>query len=182
MPDEAKKEIRAARVNVILFRYIAIIVLAFLFLLMLLGGSYIVLGRTQASAEMTIDANNTKADVFSSTKAEVDALSSSLSEARNILDQEILYSNVLINIGQQMPEGTVLERIALNSASFTGTPVSLKAYAVTNDAALALRERFQSSPFFTNVNFESVSETAGGIPGYPVSVSMTVTITRAAAQ
>jgi len=182
MPDNAKKEIRSARTNVILTRYIIIIVLAFAFLTMLLAGSYVVLTQAKQSAQRLIDANGTKAEVYSSTKAQVDTLSSGLSETKSILNQEVLYSKVLINIGQQMPTGTVIEKISLDAASFTGTPLSLKAYAKTTEAAVALREKFQSSPIFTNVSFESVSDTSGGIAGYPVSVSMTLTITKAATQ
>lgn len=182
MPDDAKKEIRSARVNVLLTRYIFVILLAFVFLALLLAGSYVVLTQTKQSAKQLIDANGTKAEVYSSTKVQVDALSSSLAETKSILDQEVLYSNVLMNIGQQMPAGTVIDKITLDAASFTGTPLSLKAYAKTSDAAVALRGKFQSSPIFTNVNFESVSDTAGGIPGYPVSVSMTLTITKLATQ
>ena len=182
MPDQAKKEIRSARVNVILVRYMTIILLAFGFLVLLLAGSYFILMQTKQSQQQLIEANAAKADVYSSTKAQVDALSSSLSEAKSILDQEILYSKVLVNIGQQMPPGTVIDKISLNTASFTGTPLTLKAYAKTTDAAVALREKFQTSPIFTNVNFESVSDTSGGIAGYPVSVAMTLTITKAATQ
>ena len=181
MPDTIKKEIHSARVNVILTRYIIVILLAFAFLVLLLAGSYFVLTQTKNSAQQLVSANDTKAEVYSSTKAQVDALSSRLSETKVLLDQEILYSNVLINIGQQMPEGTVLSGITLDSASFAGTPVSLKAYAKTTEAAVALREKFQSTPIFTNVNFESVSDT-DGISNYPVSVSMTLTVTRAAAR
>jgi len=182
LPDNVKKEIRSARVNVILIRYIIVIILAFAFLVLLLAGSYVVLTQTKMSAQQTIDSNGTKAAVFSSTKAQVDALSSSLGETKTILDQEVLYSNVLMNIGQQMPAGTVIDKITLDATSFTGTPITLKAYAKTTDDAVALRSKFQSSPIFTNVNFESVSDSAGGISGYPVSVSMTLTITKAAAQ
>lgn len=181
MPDNAKQEIRSARLNVVLGRYIIVILFAFGFLVLLLAGSYIVLTQTKQSAQRLIDANGTKADVYSTTKAQVEALSSSLSQTKTILDQEVLYSNVLMNIGQQMPAGTVLSSIALNTASFTGTPVTLKAYAKTTDDAVALREKFQSSPIFTNVNFDSVSDSAG-INGYPVGVSMTLTVTRAATQ
>lgn len=181
MPEEAKKEIRSARLNVILGRYIIVILFAFGFLVLLLAGSYIVLTQTKESALRLTDTNSTKADVYSNTKAQVDALSSSLSETKTILNQEILYSNVLMNIGQQMPAGTVLSSIALNAASFTGTPVTLKAYAKTNDDAVALRQKFQSTPIFSNVNFDSVSD-SDGIDGYPVSISMTLVITRMAAQ
>lgn len=181
MPDDAKKEIRAARTNVILTRYIIVIVLAFAFLVLLLAGSYLVLGQTKSSAQQVIDSNDTKAEVYSTTKAQVDALSAGLSETKRILDDEVQYSHVLTNIGQQMPAGTVLSGITLDSTSFVGTPVTLKAYAKTTEAAVALREQFQSTPIFTNVNFESISDT-DGINGYPVSVSMTLTVTKAAAQ
>lgn len=180
MPDEMKTELRAARINVVLARYIFVILLAFAFLALLLAGSYVVLAQTKASAEQLVDANDSKAAVFSATKAQVDALSASLAQTKTILNQEVLYSNVLVNIGQQMPAGTVLDSITLDSASFTGTPLKLKAYAKTTDAAVSLRERFQASPIFSGVNFESVSDTGGGISGYPVSVSMTLTVTKEA--
>jgi len=181
LPGDAKKEIRSARINVVLTRYIIVILFASGFLVLLLTGSYVVLTQAKAGNELLIDASDTRAEVYSSTKAQVDSLSGSLSQAKTILDQEILYSNVLINIGQLMPTGTVLEKIELSAESFTGTPVSMKAYAKTNNDAVVLRERFQSSPIFSNVNFTSISDSAG-ISGYPVSIAMTVTITKAATQ
>lgn len=180
MPDAAKKEIRSARVNVVLTRYITVIIFAFAFLVLLLAGSYFVLEQTKDSAQRLIDANGTKAQVYSTTKAQVDALSASLSQTKSILNQEVLYSNVLMNIGQQMPAGTVIDSITLNAASFTGTPVALKVYAKTNDAAVALREKFQGTTIFSNVNFDSVSDSSG-IAGYPVSVAITLTVTKEAA-
>jgi cell division protein FtsB len=181
MPDERKKEIRSARVNVILGRYIIVILFAFAFLVLLLVGSYVVLTQTKQSAQRLIDANSTRADTYSTTKAQVDALSTSLADTKSILNQEVLYSNVLIHIGQQMPAGTVLGGITLNAASFAGTPVTVKAYAKTNNDVVALRQKFQGTPLFTAVNFDSVSDT-GGIDGYPVSVSITLTVTRVASQ
>jgi len=182
MPDGEKQEIRAARTNVILARYIIVILCAFGFLILLLAGSYVVLTQTKEAAQRLVSSNSTKATAdYSATKAQVDALSASLSQTKTILDQEVLYSNVLMNIGQQMPAGTVLQGVTLNAASFTGTPVIVKAYAKTTDDAVTLRQKFQSTPIFTNVNFDSVSD-SGGIDDYPVSVSITLTITRAAAQ
>jgi len=81
-----------------------------------------------------------------------------------------------------MPEGTVIDKMSLNAASFTGTPVSLKIYTKTNEATVALRQKFQSTPLFSNVNFESVSGSSSGIAGYPVSISLTLTLNKAGAQ
>ena len=182
MPDEAKVELRAARTNIVLIRYIFVIFLACLFLGFALFGSVVLLNRTAASSQQLIDANDTKAEVYSSTKAQVDALSSSLTEAKNILDQEVLYSNVLMNIAQQMPAGTIIDKITLNADSFGATPLTLKVYAKTTDDAVNLRERFQNSPSFSNVSFQTISDTSEGIDGYPISATMTLTLNKVSTQ
>ncbi|MFZ3010123.1 MAG: hypothetical protein WA030_03860, partial [Candidatus Microsaccharimonas sp.] len=75
MPDDIKVQLRAARNNVLLMRYITVIFFAALFLGTILVGAYYLLEQTRISAQKLIDANDTKAEVYSSTKAQVDALS-----------------------------------------------------------------------------------------------------------
>lgn len=182
LPDEAKAELRAARVNVLLIRYMGVIFAAFAFLVLILFGSYFLLDQTKASSQALIDANDTKAEVYSSTKTQVDALSAQLAEAKGILDQEILYSNVLVNFGQQMVPGTIIDKISLDSSSFSGGSLSLTVYAKTTDAAVTLRDRFQNSPFFTDVNFQTISDSSGGITDYPVSATMSLRLNRSITQ
>jgi Tfp pilus assembly protein PilN len=178
MPDNAKKQLRAARVNVLLVRYMGIIFLAFLFLVFILFGSHLLLNQTKASSQQLIDANDTKAEVYQATKTQVDALSAQLSEAKAILDVEVLYSKVLINFAQQMPAGTIIDKLSLESSSFSGTPLTLKVYAKSTDDAVALRDRFQTSQFFKDVSFQTITDNSGGIEGYPISATMTLTLDR----
>jgi len=182
MPDDAKIQLRAARTNVALIRYIIVIFFAVAFLALILFGSLFLLNLQKSSSQQLIDANNVRADVYSSTKSQVDGLSSSLSEAKGILDQEVLYSNVLVNFAGQMPAGTVIDKITLNAASFGTTPMTIQVYAKTTADAVALRDKFQSSPYFSKVSFQNISDSTGGIPGYPVSAMMTLSLTKAAAQ
>lgn len=179
MPYDTKKEIRSARVNVILSRYIIVILLAFGFLVLLLAGSYIVLAQTKESAQRLIDANGNKTSAYSSTQSQITALNNTLSQSQSVLSQDISYSNTLMNIGQQMPEGTVIDSLSLNTASFNGTPITFKAYAKTTDAMTALKNRFQSSPTFQNVK---VDPDTSSIDGYPIGMSITLSMTRAVAQ
>lgn len=179
LPDDMKLQFRAARVNVILLRYIFVIVLAFAFLALVLFGAYVVLSQTRANALQLIAVNDARADIYSDTRAQVESLSTSLAEARAILNDEISYSNVLVNFSQQMPAGTVIENMTLNTGSFTGTPLTLKVYAKSAPDITALRESFQNSPLFSNVNLQSVSDTTGGLSDYPVSATMTLTLNRA---
>lgn len=182
LPTDIKQDIRAARMNVVLTRYMIVILLSAVFLGMVAWGSFFLLGQIHSSSERLIEANDTKAAVYSKTKAQVDALSASLREAKGILDQEILYSNVLVNIAQQMPPNTVIDKISLDATSFSGTPLTLKVYAKSSADAIALRDKFQGSRFFSGVNFQSVSDTSGGIDGYPVSATITVTLNRTIAK
>lgn len=182
MPADLKKELRAARTNVILMRYIIVVCASAAFLAFVLWGAFFLLTQIQSSAKQLIEANDTKAAVYSETKTQVDSLSASLGEAKGILDREILYSNVLVNIAQQMPAGTVMDKITLDATSFSGTPLTLKVYAKTSADAVTLRDRFQNSSFFSNVSFQSVSDTNGGIEGYPVSATLTLTLNRSISQ
>lgn len=182
LPEEKKAEIRAARTNTLLIRYSAIILFALMFILSAMYVSYTVLGFTKTKSEEIIASNDIKAEVYSSTKAQVDTLSASLAETKQLLDGEILYSKVFVNIGQKMPPGTVLEKLSLDTSSFTGTPISTKAYAKTTNDILALRQSFESSPIFTGVTFKTVVESDTTVKGYPVSVDMTFSLTKAATQ
>ncbi|MDB5162132.1 MAG: Fimbrial assembly family protein [Candidatus Saccharibacteria bacterium] len=183
MPDGDKRELRAARTNVLLIRYITVIFLAAAFLGLILFGSIYLLDQTRLSSQNLIDANSTKASVFNETKAQVDALSGQLTETKNILDQEVLYSKVLTNIAQTMPAGTILDKLTLDSASLlNNTPTSLKIYAKKTDDAVKLQNNFQSSPFFANVTFQDLTDNGGAADSYPVSATMTLTLTKAITQ
>ena len=182
LPDDTKVQLRAARTNVLLVRYILVIFLAFAFAMLILVGAYFLLNLNKASAQQIIDANDTKAGVYSDTKTQVDALSAKLAEAKGLLDQELLYSKALENIGQQVPAGTIIDKISLDATSFNGTAMTLKVYAKTTAEALAMRDNFQNSPFFSNVSFQTVSDTNGGIANYPVSATLTVSLNKAIAK
>ena len=178
LSTERKDEIKAARVNVILLRYMAILSLAFVFIGAALYVSHSVLKATHASAEELIATNDVKADVYSETKQQVTALSAKLNDTRIILDQEIHYSQVLVEIGQLMPAGTVLGDLTLNAASFSGEAVEIKAFAKSTNEAGMLQSNFQGSRLFSQVTLKG-TETNQENSEYPVTVSMSVVLNRA---
>lgn len=181
LADERKDQIRAARVNVILSRYIAIIIMAVLFLVAVLYVSYTVLQKTKSSSDAIIQSNDLKANVYSGTKAQLDTLSSKLSQTKSILNQEVSYSHVLTTLGQLMPAGTILDSLELSDGTFNGTPVEIKAYAKTEADAQAIQSHFQSSPLFSAVTLKG-TDPANGTDGYPISVTLSVIFNRAGAK
>ena len=178
LSNDQKDDIRAARTNVILLRYMGIILLAIVFIIGIFYVSYTVLRTTMDSTDEIIASNDLKADVYSDTKQEVDALSAKLNEARGILNQEVRYSKLLPKLGQLMPAGTILGNIELSSATFNGTPVDIVVYAKSAGEATTLQSQFQSSPLFTQVTIKSTEET-GGPTAHPVKISLNVTFNKA---
>jgi Tfp pilus assembly protein PilN len=178
LSDERKDELKAARANTILVRYSVITLFAFAFITGALFVSYTVLESTMASAESRISANDVKSDVYVDTKKEVDGLSSKLTAARPLLDQEVRYSQLLVKLGQLMPAGTVLGDLTLTAANFTGEAVELKAYAKSTAEAGTLQTQFQASPLFSQVTPKSI-DTDQQVDGYPVTITMTVTFNKA---
>ena len=68
LPNGLKEDIRAARTNIVLLRYIALVVMALAFIMGVLYFYYIILQNTMASAQARIDANDVKAGVYSATR------------------------------------------------------------------------------------------------------------------
>ncbi len=186
-PDH-KKAIRAARVNVILSRYIGILVIGIVFLLGVLYVSHTILQQTKQHALEQIEANDIKADVYSDTKAQVDQLSTGLSQAKAILNQEVRYSKVLTSLAALMPQGTIIESLELGSTEAASspttqsTPITLKVLAKSSTEAVALQNQFRSSPLIVSPNFQSVTETGSDVEGYPASITMTFTLNAAGAR
>ncbi|MFZ1250140.1 MAG: PilN domain-containing protein [Candidatus Microsaccharimonas sp.] len=176
---ERKSEIRAARANVILWRYIVILLLAFLFIAGALYVSYTVLQSTMQSADNVIATNNERANVYNDTKQQVQKLSNTLNEANVAFGQEIHYSQLLTQLGQQLPAGAVLGEITLNNASFAGTPTEIKAYVKTVDDVTTLQSGLEASSLFSTVTLQSTDDKSG-IANYPVLVSFLVTLNKAA--
>lgn len=180
LPDDAKKEVRAARTNVKLVNYLIILGLGVIFLGGISTGVYFILLSNEADAKALVAENTSKSATFSSVRSDADTIRASLSSAKLILDNEVAYTKVMIGIAAVMPKGVVLEKLTLSPATF-GTPTTIQAYAKTTAAALALKDSFQQSPLFSNVTLESLA-TGAQTGEYPITINLGLTINKAAAQ
>ena len=181
LPNNTKNDIQAARENVILSRYIAIIVLAIIFILILFATSKIILTQTMETAQSRIETSSTKADTYSATQQQISELSDKLSDAKSLLDNDVRYSVILTTIAQNTPEGVVIKKLSLDTSIINGSPLEIIAYARSNTEASLLQTQFQSSGIFTQVSLKQ-TDASSGISGYPVAVTLSVTINKKAAQ
>jgi Tfp pilus assembly protein PilN len=181
LPLEEKRQLRAARGNTLLIRYNIFLLGAVAFLGLAVGFTYVYLNTAKANAESTIRENSAKVSNYASIEAQAQQFRDNLSVAKTILGNEVVYTKVITEIAKLLPPGVVLEALNLDAKTF-GTETTLVAKAKDYPSALALKDSFQKSPFFTNVHFLSISSDASSTPGYPFSVSLNVTIKKDAAK
>lgn len=178
LPRQHKHELVAARTNSLLIRYNVIMAGALVFLLMIIGGTFVYLSNAKATAENTIKDNESKVTGFADVEQQAQAFRQNLAIAKQILGREVNYTKVMLEMSQLLPDGVVLSSLNLDSATF-GTETTLTAQAKTYDQALALKDAFSKSSLFSNVHFQSISttETTGD---YPLTISLNVTFKKEA--
>ncbi len=180
LPADSKKEIRAARSNVTLINYLLLLGFGLVFLIVISVGVYVVLINTQASAEKLIDASRSKGASYSSVEAQSTALKAGLTNAKTILNEEVVYTKIITGIAALIPSGVVLDSLNLNPTTI-GAPTSLKFFAKSTTDALKLKDNFQSSSLFSSVSFEGLSSGAQG-GDYPVTATLNLTINKSASK
>jgi len=177
LPEERKREIRAARVNVLLLRYNFLTIGVVAILALLCAGTFVILQNNKQSALASVSESEAKTSSLSKVKEAADTYRQNLTLAGKIIDNGVSYTDIIIGITELMPKGTILDGLMLSGLSTGSTSanqqITFQAQAKNYAAAEALKCQFEQSTFFTNVYFQGLSEDANSNKGpYPVKVSM----------
>lgn len=179
LPPETKRQLRAARANVLLFRYTVLLAVSVGFLAIGTISVYFVMGAIKNNAENTITDNHSQISNYTAVQAEANEFRSNLSTAKSILDNEIIYSDTVLDIARIIPSGVVLSNLSLNAESF-GSPMVINASAKSYDRAIALKTSLEQSGMFSDVQFSTISGSTGegGSSSYPYSVTINATLNK----
>ncbi len=184
LPDETKRDIRAARMNVILLRYNLLAAGAALFLALVCLLFYAILRDNQSQALSATTDNNSKAKDYSETRKEAEEYRNNLAIADKIIDNGISYTNAIIAITKLLPEGVIFDNLNLNVGAF-GKDTMFAARAKDYSAANQLKTNFEKSDIFSDVHFQSISmnesESDTSVP-YPITIAISAKLDRTAAE
>lgn len=173
LPDQNKREIRAARMNVVLLRYNFFAMIAIGLLCTICVFFYLFLHTTQSSAASKTTENNEKAAAYAKTRTAADEYRNNLSVASKILANEVNYTNVIFTITKLLPSGVVLDGLSINTTDF-GKQLSFSAHAKSVEKAAELKQKFQESAMFSNVYLQNITDdsTNGASSPYPVAITI----------
>ncbi len=181
LPQAQQKEIKAARSNTLLLRYLILLIGALLFLIAALGITYVALTADAARADAAKTKNEQAASGYSETQTAATELRNELTSAKTLFDTEVRYSKVLLRLSSLLPAGTAIESLSIDNASFT-QPITLRIFIKGETQARQLQDNFKSSPYVTGVSMGRVSTSneAGG--EYPYTAELLFTFDRSIAQ
>ncbi len=177
LPISLKKDIKAARANSVLVKYLTVLVFGAIFLAMISYGAFLILDSLKSSASNIIQDNTSKSAKYLELKSQVQQADNQISGASNIINQEVKYSKILTGLANIMPAGTVIDQISLGNDIFLAKS-SITFYASTADAAATLKnslEKSTPSGLFRSVTFKSLSGSEQStVNGYNNNLSIDV--------
>lgn len=177
LPDNTKRQLRAARTNSSLIKYIMFLILSVIFLASVSAGSYLILNNSKTAAEKNIASSQTKSGSYLSVLNQANAISQNILQAKGILDKQISYSDIIIGLAKTLPEGVIINTLSLSDSTI-GTPITIKALGKTSDDSTLLKTNMQKSTQFSNYNLKSVSTDPNDTTGHPILISFEITINK----
>ncbi len=175
LPEETKKQLHAAHTNVLLVKYLGFLGIAVAFLVITCGLSYLLLSNNKSKLEQLEENSQSTVSLFSIAQKQLDTIHTNISNAKNIMDQQVTYSDIITSVAAALPTGIIIDKLTVNNASI-GKSMVITAHAKTADLASQLKDNFAKSPLFSNFVLQSVTNTNSSQSAYPVVVSISVTI------
>jgi len=178
LPDETKKQLRAARINVTLARYLIFLAFASGFLVLACGTSYLFLMNSRPSNTKPVSSTNqTETAAYDAAKAQYSTFTTSFSTAKTILDQQVSYSDIITSIGASLPTGVIIENLIIDGTKIN-SPITIQVKAKSADDAPKMKENFEKSTMFKSFSIQSVTTTQNDPSGYSVAISISLTINK----
>lgn len=183
LAPEMKRQIRAARINVVLLNYCVILSLTAVAVVGIFGAGTWVTMQERAEAETRKAQAEQDAGQFAKTKQEAESFANDLKQAKTILASEVSFYDLITRIAAIVPEGVILSNFSLGT-NVLATPITINAKARSYEDAVKLKNSLADSPIFDVVNLSNASQeqtNAAQNPvgaRYPVSVTLSATFSK----
>lgn len=177
LSGEAKKELKSARRNVVLRKYVFTV----FFLMFVIAGSYAVgyglMFAQESSYKQQIAEYAPQKASYRETIREATEYNKNLSIAKSILSNELAYSSFTTLIARTLPKSVVLVGVNITTKDLE-KPIELNFAAKSYNDVLATKDAFENSPYFSDTKIRSTNKLPQG--SYPYQFSMIFTFDKTA--
>lgn len=150
-----KKELRAAKRNVVLRKYVVTLLSTAVLVAVAYGVGYLVLTSQEQSYRQELAQYEPQKAQYADTIALAAEYSKNLSIAKTILENEVVFSDYMLLLAKTTPSDAVLVNLATKSSALN-KPVELIFATKTYDDSLRVKEALEASPYFSDAKLKSV--------------------------
>jgi Tfp pilus assembly protein PilN len=173
LPRETKQQIRAARLNVVLVRYIVFLLISIVFVSGASVATYVYLNTQEETARRLAEIHSTSNTPDSITEQEAAEFRQQLNQIQSVVSQTPSYYSGLLNLTRNLPDGVILTSIDLDSQKLTD-PIVFDAIAKSTEVALTIEHGLNQSPqLFSGFTIQSMTNDSGDTE-YPVNVRFSI--------
>lgn len=179
LPPIAKKELAAARTNVLLLRYLILVVGVIAFLCIEMVVVFVFLNQQKDTSLATVQENENKSRELAPVKAAATSFNNDLAIAENIMSKQVSYTAILREFANTMPSGVVISDLTIDPTTI-GKPISMPLKAKSLQAVFDFKHLFNNSTYFEDVSIQTISDASQDGKNkdageYPVSATVNIT-------
>ena len=161
LPPARLLNMRIARNNVILRRYLELALLSMAIVAIAVIGAYYFLESQQNNSEQTASLARQKAEELAPVQKQAEELSVTINTISGLLSRNIKFSEMLTQIGGVMPSGSVLTGLQFSLQDLK-SPLVVSAQVENEERAAVLRNNLANSALFKSAEIKSIIEIEEG--------------------
>ena len=160
LPSDRKEEIRFAKLNRIVLRYLRLVMLLIVIIGGILGGTLYYLGFLNDHAAADIAAKKLEISAGATFMKQAKDVSDRLLAIKTIQVSQTRFSLLLDDLAKVLPQGVAIDTITLTGDDTK--PVRVAVSGNTYNSMLVFRDAVAKSPRISGVDLESISQDTGG--------------------
>lgn len=157
LPPARLTNLRIARSNTVLRRYVELTVLSVLFLMLAVFAAYYLLHVQQVNTQRTVDINQAKIKKLEPIQQQAEQLSLTVNTIAGLMSHNVKFSDTLVQIGKLMPDGSALTGLQF-SIEDSKLPLVISAEVDSQQKAAILRNNLAGSAIFSRADIQSIIE------------------------
>lgn len=166
LPPTRLLDIKTARNNTVLRRYIELLLLSMVIIGLAVAASYYFLDSRRNDVQSSLEANKKTINELKKTQDQAQGLSTTINTVAKLLAQNIKFSEVLTKIGNVMPEGASLTNVQFE-ADELNAPLIVTVDMVNEERGAVLRNNLAKSELFQDAKIKSIIAIEAPEEGYP---------------
>ena len=172
LPPQKLANIRIARGNTTLRRYLELLLALLAVIIAALVSSYYFLGAQKANQQSIVDTEMARVAELEPVQKQAEQLSATINTIASLSSRDVTFSNLLVQIGGLMPEGSVLTGLQFSTEDYD-SPLIISAQIESEAKAAILLKNLQSSDLFESAEIKTVSKNEEAEVATPTTTTTT---------